>query len=126
MGIMDTLAGRQQAVSAEEVAAELQPFLVEGETVERAFRVFRDLLVFTDRRLISIDRQGVTGKKVDHRSIPYVNITMFSKESAGMFDLDAELKLWIRGFPEPLKFEFNKDAPINDVYRVLSNHILAS
>jgi hypothetical protein len=67
---------------------------------------------------------GVTGKKVDYRSVPYVNITMFSKESAGMLDLDAELKLWIRGSPEPLQFSFTKDARINDVYRVLSDHIL--
>lgn len=124
MGIMDSLAGRQQAVSAEEAAEELQPFLVDGEVVERAFRVFRDLLVFTDRRLISIDRQGVTGKKVDYRSVPYSSITMFSKESAGMLDLDAELKLWVRGLSNPLQFSFTKDAPINDVYAVLSKHLL--
>ena len=124
MGIMDTLAGRQQAVSVEEVTGELQPFLVDGEVVEKAFRVFRDLLVFTDRRLISIDRQGVTGKKVDYRSVPYSNITMFSKESAGVLDMDAELKLWVRGLSAPLQFSFNKDAPINDVYLVLSKHIL--
>ena len=56
MGIMDALAGRQQAVSPEEVAEELAPFLANGERVERAFRVMRDMLVFTNRRLISIDR----------------------------------------------------------------------
>jgi len=86
MGIMDALAGSQQAVSPEEVATELAPFLAIGERVERAFRVMRDMLVFTNRRLISIDRQGVTGKKVDYRSVPYSNITMFSKESAGVLD----------------------------------------
>lgn len=124
MGILDALSGRQQSVSPEEAATELAPFLAEGEKVEHAFRVLRDMLVFTNRRLISIDRQGVTGKKVDYRSVPYSNITMFSKESAGVLDLDAELKLWVRGFPEPLQFSFNRDAPINDVYRVLSAHIL--
>jgi hypothetical protein len=124
MGILDALSGRQQAVSPEEVAEELAPFLTGGEHVQHAFRVFRDMLVFTNRRLISIDRQGVTGKKVDYRTIPYANITMFSKESAGILDLDAELKLWVRGFSEPLSFEFNRDAPINDVYRVLSDHII--
>lgn len=124
MGILDALSGRQQSVSPDEVAAELAPFLSEGEIVEHAFRVLRDMLVFTNRRLISIDRQGVTGKKVDYRSVPYSNITMFSKESAGVLDLDAELKLWVRGFNEPLQFSFNRDAPINDVYRVLSAHIL--
>ena len=126
MGILDALSGRQQAVSVTEVGSELAPFLADGEQVEHAFRVFRDMLVFTNRRLISIDRQGVTGKKVDYRSVPYSNITMFSKESAGVLDLDAELKLWVRGLPEPLQFSFNKDAPINDVYRVLSAHILAA
>jgi len=126
MGILDALSGRQQAVSVTEVGSELAPFLADGEQVEHAFRVFRDMLVFTNRRLISIDRQGVTGKKVDYRSVPYSNITMFSKESAGVLDLDAELKLWVRGLSEPLQFSFNKDAPINDVYRVLSAHILAA
>ena len=124
MGLMDALSGRQQSVSVNEIAGELEPFLADGERVESAFRAFRDMLVFTNKRLISVDRQGVTGKKVDYRSIPYSNITMFSKESAGVLDLDAELKLWVRGFTEPLQFSFTKDAPINDVYRVLSAHIL--
>ncbi len=124
MGLLDSLAGRQQSVSTEEVAAELTPILSEGEQVELAFRVMRDMIVFTDRRLVTIDRQGVTGKKVDYRTIPYSSIVMFSKESAGVLDLDAELKLWIRGLAEPLKFSFTKDAPINDVYRVLGNRIL--
>jgi hypothetical protein len=124
MGILDALAGRQQQVTPEQVSAELQPFLTEGEKVEHAFKVFRDMLVFTNRRLISIDRQGVTGKKVEYRSFPYASVTMFSKESAGILDLDAELKIWIRGFQEPLRFNFTKDAPVNDVYRVLSEHII--
>ena len=124
MGILDALAGRQPQVTPEQVSAELQPFLTEGEQVEHAFKVFRDMLVFTNRRLISIDRQGVTGKKVEYRSFPYASVTMFSKESAGILDLDAELKIWIRGFQEPLRFNFTKDAPVNDVYRVLSEHII--
>lgn len=124
MGIMDTLAGRQQAVSVDEVAGDLAPLLLEGERVERAFKVFRDMLVFTDRRLISIDRQGVTGKKVDVRSVPYSSITMFSKESAGVLDMDAELKLWVRGLAGPLQFSFTKDAPINEVYQTLSARLV--
>lgn len=120
MGILDALSGRQVAVSVEEVAEELRPFLADGERVEAAFRVLRDMLVFTNRRLVTIDRQGVTGRKIEYRTIPYSSITMFAKESAGLMDLDAELKLWIRGMPEPLVFQFNRDAPINDVYRVLS------
>lgn len=124
MGILDAISGRQSSVEVDQIADELNPFLVDGERVELAFRVMRDMLIFTDRRLISIDRQGVTGKKVDYRSVPYDSITMFSKESAGVMDLDAELKLWIRGMPEPLSLSFNREAPVNEVYRVLSAHIL--
>ena len=104
MGLMDALAGRQQSVSVDEVAKELSPLLAPGDTVELAFKVMRDMIVFTDRRLVTIDRQGVTGKKADYRSIPYSNITMFSKESAGVLDLDAELKLWVRGYRTTLPF----------------------
>lgn len=124
MGLLDTLAGRQQAVGTEEVTAELGPILAAEERVELAFRVMRDMLVFTDRRLISIDRQGLTGKKVSYRTIPYSSVTMFSQESAGVLDLDAELKLWVRGVAEPLTYQFNREAPVQDVYRVLSARIL--
>jgi hypothetical protein len=125
LGILDAMSGRNQAVNSSEVAQELEPILLPGEQVGAAFRVMRDMLVFTDRRLVSIDRQGLTGKKVDYRSVPYSSITMFSKESAGVFDMDAELKLWVRGLETPLVFHFNKDAPINDVYRLVSEHILS-
>jgi Bacterial PH domain len=125
MGFLEAITGRQTVFSKGEAAQELAPFLVEGEQVEAAFSVFRDLLIFTNKRLITVDRQGVTAKKVDYRSIPYSSITMFAKESAGLMDLDAELKLWVRGMPDPLVFSFTKDAPINDVYLVISKHLLA-
>lgn len=125
MGILDSLAGRQQAISVEDAQTELAPILIAGENVAAAFKVMRDMLIFTDRRLITIDKQGVTGKKVEYRSVPYSSITVFSKESAGVIDLDAELKLWIRGMSEPLQFHFTKDAPINDVYQALSEKLLA-
>jgi hypothetical protein len=124
VGILDSLAGRQQHIDHDQLRTEFAPILVDGETIELAFKVMRDLIVFTDRRLITVDRQGVTGKKVDYRSIPYSKITMFSKESAGIMDFDAELKLWVGSNPTPLQFAFTKDAPINDVYRVLSRHLL--
>ena len=124
MGLLDALAGRQKEISKEDVQEELKPILLDSETVGAAFKVMRDMLVFTDRRLISIDKQGVTGKKVEYRSIPYSSITIFSKESAGVLDWDAELKIWVRGMADPLEFSFNKDAPINDVYQLLSEKLL--
>ena len=126
MGLLQKLAGNATQVSVESVQAELQPLLIEGEKVEIAFKLWRDQIIFTNKRLITIDKQGVTAKKVDYRSIPYSKIVQFSKESAGVLDLDAELKVWVTSLPEPLKFEFSKDAPINDVYALLSEKVLAS
>ena len=94
------------------------------QKVEIAFKIIRDQIIFTNLRLITIDKQGLTARKVDYRSIPYDKIVQFSKESAGILDLDAELKIWVASMSEPLKFEFSKDAPINDVYQLLSEKIL--
>ena len=82
------------------------------------------MFVFTNKRLILVDKQGITGSKVDYQSIPYSSITKFSKESAGLLDLDAELKIWVRGESLPIKKQFGKDNNINEVYVILSQHIL--
>lgn len=124
MGLLQKLAGNAQQIDVSKVQADLAPLLVEGENIEVAFQIIRDQIIFTNKRLITIDKQGLTAKKVDYRSIPYDKIVQFSKESAGVLDLDAELKIWIASAAEPLKFEFSKDAPINVVYSLLSEKIL--
>jgi len=124
MGLLQKLAGNAQQIDVSKVQADLAPLLVEGENIEVAFQIIRDQIIFTNKRLITIDKQGLTAKKVDYRSIPYDKIVQFSKESAGVLDLDAELKIWIASTAEPLKFEFSKDAPINVVYSLLSEKIL--
>jgi hypothetical protein len=126
MGLLQKLALNAQQVDVSTVQQELSPFLIDGEVVEIAFKIFRDQIIFTNRRLITVDKQGITAKKVDYRSVPYDKITQFSKESAGVLDLDAELKIWVSSMAEPLKFEFSKDAPINDVYALLSEKVLNS
>ena len=126
MGLLQKLAMNAQQVDVSTVQREIQPLLVENEQVEIAFKIIRDQIIFTNLRLITIDKQGLTARKVDYRSIPYDKIVQFSKESAGVMDLDAELKIWVASMSEPLKFEFSKDAPINDVYQLLSEKILKS
>jgi hypothetical protein len=126
MGLLQKLALNAQQVDAGTVQQDLAPLLIEGEIVEIAFKIIRDQIIFTNKRLITVDKQGITAKKVDYRSVPYDKITQFSKESAGVLDLDAELKIWVSSMSEPLKFEFSKDAPINDVYALLSEKVLNS
>ena len=108
MGILDGLMGNASEVSLEQVQTEFTPLLVPGETLEKAFKILRDVLVFTSKRLIVVDKQGLTGSKVEYLSIPYKSITRFSKESGGMLDLDAELNIWVTGQAEPIKKEFRK------------------
>ncbi|SDK00800.1 PH domain-containing protein [Catalinimonas alkaloidigena] len=124
MGIFDRLMGHASEVSPEKIAQQFTPILVEGEYLEKAFRLVRDLFVFTNKRLILVDKQGLSGSKVSYQSIPYHSITRFFKESTGLMDLDAELKIWIRGEAAPIQKEFRKNKHVNDVYLLLSKYTL--
>ena len=75
---------------------DLGPILVPGERPYIAYKTFRDSAIFTDRRLIVRDSQGITGKKVELYSLPYSRIDMWSSENAGHLDLNAEMELWTR------------------------------
>ncbi|MFD0615985.1 MULTISPECIES: PH domain-containing protein [Paenibacillus] len=125
MGFLDGLLGNASAVSEKDVQEELQPILFPGETVDKAYKLIRDMFVFTDKRLILIDKQGVTGKKVEYMSLPYKSIARFSIETAGTFDLDAELKIWISSAVEPtVSKQFKKDSNVYDVQRILAEKVL--
>ncbi len=124
MGLFNAILGNASEVSIDKIQTEFQPMLIQGENIEKAYKLIRDMFVFTNKRIILVDKQGITGSKVDYQSIPYTNITKFSKESAGLLDLDAELKIWVRGEAMPIKKQFGKDNNINEVYQILSQHIL--
>ena len=125
MGLFNAIMGHASEVSIEKISDEFKPILVNGEHIEKAFKLIRDMFVFTNKRLILVDKQGLTGSKVDYITIPYSSIIKFSKESAGLLDLDAELKIWVRGEALPIKKQFGKNDNINDVYLILSQHILS-
>lgn len=125
MGLLDGMLGHASEVSIEKVTKEFQPILLDTEHIEKAFKLIRDMLVFTNKRVIMVNKQGITGSKSDYQSIPYSSIKMFSKESAGMMDFDAELKIWLNGEPTPtIRQEFRKGDNINDAYKVLSKYVL--
>ncbi|WP_181163638.1 PH domain-containing protein [Pontibacter mangrovi] len=125
MGLLSGMMGHASEVSIEKLAKEFQPILIDDERIERAYKLIRDMLVFTNKRLILVNKQGLTGSKIDYQSIPYGSIKMFSKESAGIADLDAELKIWLTGESEPtIKQDFRKGDNINEAYRVLSKYVL--
>ncbi len=121
MGLIDGLLGNASTVDIQEVKSELKPILIEKEKVEAAFKLIRDLIVFTDKRLILVDKQGLTGKKIEYHSYPYKSISHFSIETAGRFDLDAELKIWISGSENPaIDKQFRKDDSIFAIQKILA------
>ncbi len=124
MGLISGLLGHATEVDIDKLQKEFAPLLADGEQLTAAYRLIRDMFVFTNLRLILVDKQGMTGKKAEYLTIPYSSIVRFSKESAGILDLDAELKIWIRGQSEPLVKEFKKNSSVNDVYRLLSQAVL--
>ena len=107
MGFFNAILGNAGEMDLEEATEELSTILGQGEHIELAYKLIRDMIILTDRRLILIDKQGMTGRKVEYRSVPYKSITMYTVESTGHFDLDAELKLWISGQHDPISLEFN-------------------
>ncbi|CCO24229.1 PH domain-containing protein [Maridesulfovibrio hydrothermalis] len=124
MGLLDGLMGNASEVNIEDVQEELSPIMADSEKVERAFKVVRDMYVFTSGRLILIDKQGLTGKKVEYLSIPYKSISTFSVETAGHFDLDSELTMWISGRRDPVKKELKKGSDVVGIQKLLANKIL--
>lgn len=124
MGLFSGLIGNASEVDTEHVEQEFSKILVEGEQIEKAFKLVRDLIVLTNKRMVLVDKQGVSGKKTEYLSIPYRSITRFSKESVGHFDLDAEFKVWVSSQHEPISRTFKKNEAIDEMYRVLAQHLL--
>ncbi|KIA83960.1 PH domain-containing protein [Flavobacterium sp. AED] len=124
MGLFNAILGNASEVSIENVSKEFEPILIDGEIIEKAYKVIKDMFIFTNKRLILVEKQLV-GTKVDYMSIPYSSIKKFSKESAGILDMDAELKIWLKSEDTPISKQFGKGGNnINEVYKILSGHIL--
>src|SRR5262245_31168706 len=107
MGILSRLLGHASEANIETVEQALEHALADDENVEKAFQLMRDLIIFTNRRMILVDHQGMTGRKTEYHSVPYSAVTHFLVESAGTFDMEAELKIWISGAAEPIQKTFS-------------------
>lgn len=124
MGVFNGLMGNASEVNLEALKKEYGKILASTETIEKAYKLVRDMFIFTNKRLILVDKQGMTGKKTEYHSIPYKSITHFSIETAGYFDLDAELKIWISGTALPIEKQFNSSLDIYELQTVLAEYCL--
>ena len=125
MGILSSLLGNAGTIDKETIQHKYGKLLLDTETIEVGFTVFRDTFIFTNKRLILVDVQGLTGSKTSYFSVNYKSITRFSIETAGSFDLDAELKIWISSEQHPsISKKFNKKVDIYEVQKILAAHTL--
>lgn len=111
------------AISPSQVDNSVGAILLGNESIVAAFKGVRDSVVFTNKRIIAINVQGITGKKVDYTSLPYKKITAYSIETAGVFDLDAELEIWFSGLGK-IRLEFKGSVDLKAINRVISEYAL--
>ena len=110
---------KQNADYAEKVAA----LLLDGEEVIDAFKSMRDGVVFTNKRIIAVNVQGLTGSKKDFTSLPYKNIDVFSVETSGTFDLDSELEIYFSSLGR-VRFEFSGENALTEIAHYIAKHSL--
>ncbi|NHE57828.1 PH domain-containing protein [Cyclobacterium plantarum] len=125
MGIFNSILGNAGAVNKESLQRDFGRILTAEEQIETGFKLFRDTFIFTNKRLVLVDKQGLTGRKSEYLSLPYKSISRFSIETSGTFDLDAELKIWISSDPQPaVSKKFNKSVDVYEVQKLLAGFVL--
>lgn len=112
-----------KVVSNKTYEAFVIPLFTENESILETYKGIRDGVVFTNKRIISINVQGLTGTKKDFTSLPYSKIQAFSVETAGILDFDSELDLWFSGIGS-VRFEFSKDSDIATICKIISERTL--
>ena len=110
-------------VKDDAISAKCEYLLINGEDIIGVYKTVRDYVVFTNKRLISVNVQGITGKKQDLTSMPYSKITVFSVETAGVFDLDSELEIYFAGVGK-VHFDFTGHSDIIEIGKSISEYIL--
>ncbi|CZQ87800.1 Hypothetical protein Tpal_944 [Trichococcus palustris] len=104
------------------IPEDVNDLLVSGEEAVAAYKTLRDSAIFTNKRLIIRDSQGLTGKKIEIYSLPYSSINMWSTENAGTFDFNSEVELWTRA--GHVKINLKKGIDIRKFDKLIANAIL--
>lgn len=116
---------RLKKVNNNEYLKLINDFLINDEEIISCYQSIRDGIIFTNKRILTINIQGITGKKKDFTSIPYSKISTFSLETAGIFDLDSELEIFLSGVGK-VKFEFTGATNVLEICKFISTYTLKS
>lgn len=114
---------KMRLVDNSQFAGVITPMLIQDEQIISTYKTVRDGVVFTNKRIIAINVQGLTSTKKDFTSLPYSKISAYSVETAGTLDLDSELEMWFSGLGK-VKFEFKSNANVSEICRIISTYAL--
>lgn len=117
MGLLNATAARP-----DEFVEKHGHALVNGEEVHFAFKTIRDFIVFTNWRILRVNVQGITGSKREYLTVPYRAVNAFAIESAGTFDLDSEIKIFLSGHP-PIEFKIGRDSDLRGLQSLLAHKL---
>ena len=127
-GIMSGVLGNMSEISADQLQKDYGDYLMDGETITSGFKLVRDVVLFTDRRIIDFDKQGATGQKMSVKSIYLSTIMYVDAETAGFGLDDSEITVtyistpYMQGHTQEMssrKFEFPKKYNIQPLYKAL-------
>jgi hypothetical protein len=106
-----------------EYAEKVDDLLLDDERIVDSFKSMRDGVIFTSKRIIAVNVQGITGSKKDFTSLPYKNIVAYSIETSGTFDLDSELEIYFSAIGK-VKFEFTGKSEMVEISKIISGYLL--
>lgn len=124
MGVISGIFGNASRTDLENIIAEFSPVLVEREEIQRVYKFIRDYFVFTNVRLVIVEKLDLLGKKREFHSIPYARIMHFSIETSGHFELKDQLKLYVAGVAEPITQPIDRFLDIFELQTALAKYLL--
>ena len=98
-------------------------FLLGDEVIIDSYKSMRDGVVFTNKRIIAVNVQGITGSKKDFTTLPYKNIVAYSVETSGTFDLDSELEIYFSAIGK-VRFEFTGKTSMLEISKTIASYLL--
>lgn len=113
-------------LDAAEMTGRYGDVMLPGESIAFAYRSGRCTWLLTSRRMIVVDSQGMTGKKMVFESVPYRNVLRFAMETAGMLDSDNELRIWLPALTQPWTIRFKSPADLAAMHAVLARNVLGA
>jgi hypothetical protein len=124
MGLISGILGNASEADIVKIQKEFGQVLANGEEIKRVYKYLRDYFVFTNVRLVLVEKKDVWGQKITYHTIPYSRILQFSIETAGPLNLDNELKIYVAGMDNPVAIKFQRFLDIYELQTAVADFVM--